>query len=171
MQVYNNSSARNLLFQVQSAGSSSGADGITLGCPIYLPTSGGSSTALNYYEEYSLAGSSASWVSNSGHGSSFNGGTIAVVRIGKAVIFMLKSPLTFNLSASDWVYTYLLPSRFQPAQTMVSNNVSVSISAVTSIGTFLYNTAGYIGLFFTNGASFATGSWTIQPFSVSWTVQ
>lgn len=144
---------------------------VKIGGDVLLPTSGGTASNLNYYEEYSLVGSSAGWTSNSGLGSSFNGGTIAVVRIGKAVIFMLKSALTFNLSGSDWVYTYLLPPRFQPSQTMVSNNVSVARSSVTSIGAFVYNTAGYIAFFFTNGASFATGSWTIQPFSVSWTVQ
>lgn len=142
---------------------------------IFMPTTGGTATRLDYYEEYSLS-SSIGWTANGGWaGGTISGGIINIIRIGKTVIFMLKSALTFTLSSADWIYTYNLPARFKPSQFMAFNVPSVyksdSPNAGTSTGYFAYNTAGYLAFFFTNSASFAAGSWTIWPFSVSWTIQ
>jgi hypothetical protein len=134
---------------------------------LYLPTSGGTASPLNYYEEYfnntyTLAGP---WGANAVFC------VVYLVRLGRIVHIGITSTTGSSTSTSTNIYvTGNLPSRFCPSITqwyipmiVINNNTYVCGNAtISSGGTFyIYLTGGatYTG---TCGINYSTASWIIE---------
>ena len=118
---------------------------------IFLPTSGGTATSLNYYEEYSYSGV---WAMNGGGGTTATA-TVKIVRIGKVVNLKL-SAFTLTTTASSIIMngSYLLPTRFVPNSSMewiigINNNLMTAGTLYINVtgAMILYASAGGLGSF------------------------
>jgi hypothetical protein len=148
-----------------TAGGAAIAKKLYVGTGIYLATSGGTPTELNFYEKYT-------------HTSNFTGPVtltnvgMTLIRIGDLVT------LTFNaltnsgtsVSATYFTMSTVLPARFRPAVTQRSGGIFV-LSATRVNGYISIDTAGNVFIANTNGGNFpssGTVGWDSHP--VSWSV-
>jgi hypothetical protein len=141
---------------------------VRLSTGLYLPSTGGSPSSLNYYEEYTQS------ATFTGAAKITTGVTLKLVRIGKLVnmTMVASEAIPFTATSVDALYgSPQLPPRFCPSGNnyvripivMINNGVFVTgiFTISSSDGNFnLYNT-GYTGF---------TGGCYIVPFSASWSV-
>jgi len=128
-----------------------------------LPTTGGTASTLNYYEEYefntgfNIAGASLS--------------TIGIVRIGKLVNMCVKTGVNVTASGSAPFYSATaLPPRFRPVAAL-NTFVEIYYNGARSTGVATINSTGIIDIFRTNGEYFAYGvNAGFIPFYMSWVV-
>lgn len=125
---------------------------VTLGVGLFLPTSGGTATLLNYYEEltYSMTFTGI-WAANQ---------TVSarIVRNGKLVVIMFPSVLaTANAAASITTAAGSeLPARFRPFQN-INMYTRVLSGGASGAGYFVVTTAGAIDVSASlTGAAFAS---------------
>ncbi|MDR3561668.1 MAG: hypothetical protein P4N59_09560 [Negativicutes bacterium] len=134
---------------------------------ITLPTTGGTASALNYYEEYT-------------HTIPYSGTTIlpsvvhTIVRIGKQVTMTVSTGYVATATLSGYFSTFTaLPARFCPLDAQIVAVIRVTNANAYAFGTIAVNSSGFFtvsngpddGGLFTN-----SGLAGIQPFSVSWCV-
>jgi hypothetical protein len=131
---------------------------------IKLPTSGGTSTALNYYEEATQSNTfSGIWAS----AQSF---TIYFTRIGKMVNCTIGTVEATANTASFITLDTVLPTRFRP-RTLLYQPVIVTDNGVAITGMMQIGTGGTVYIVTIPGANF-TGSGTsgLAGTSLSWQV-
>ena len=114
---------------------------------LFLPTTGGTATTLNYYEEYSYSGV---WVMNGGGGTTATA-TVKIVRIGKVVNLKLYA-FTLTTTASSIIMngTYLLPTRFIPSSS-TEWVIGIQNNSVMTTGTLYINVLGAMILYASAG--------------------
>lgn len=126
---------------------------MTLTGGLYLPTSGGTATALNYYEELSYS------TTITGPWASGQSTTMYVTRVGR----MINVYITV-VSATATVNTYMtitqaLPSRFYPASSACYTMVEVRNAGTLQTGTaYINNSTGVIIIYSTPAQTAFTGS-------------
>jgi hypothetical protein len=141
---------------------------------ILLPTSGGTATALNYYEEYSY---SATWTCYTG-GATIATVTHTIVRVGKLVT--MRIPLFSGNCNGSFPFvstTYAMPTRFRPLVSSYYNvqvaNTNGTIGITQSFcGQLAVLNTGVLSLVLTGGGTgvFGTGlgSGLPQDVHISW---
>lgn len=148
------------------AGGAGISKNVRIGDGIYLPTSGGTASKLNYYEEHSASYSFGGiWSSN-------QSATVSIVRIGKIVNMLIPQILaTANTASYIDAGTTPIPTQFMPSSSInfvvhVYDNLTKKVGTLTvaSDGTILI----YAGVAGTNFAG--AGSSGVYPISVSWQV-
>ncbi len=147
----------------------------TFGTSILLPTSGGTPTGLDYYEEYTA---SVNFVGP--QGATTIAATINIVRVGKSVT-MNVSDILFPAAtvASPITSTNAIPSQFQPtiggtgfsvagvAATGLSNTAIVNVVVSLQVSGANTSIVLYNGTFLGNFA--ASGQDAASAFAYSWT--
>ena len=110
-----------------------------VGDSIYLPTSGGTASGLNFYEEYLHS------TNFSGIWASPQAGTIKITRIGRQItLFIPELYVIANTSATIAMAT-ILPARFRPSDNC-SNSVRVTDNNVSLFGTIKVYMDGNIAI-------------------------
>ncbi len=149
------------------------SDTTTFGTGILLPTTGGTPTLFNFYEE--LTGS-IDWISNAFVGT--RSIAFQVVRNGSQVIFFSNGlPLeAASGSAGTILSSSDIPARFLPSAVVsgaILTFASVTSNSVRVIGAFRISQGGnfVISAGPAEGSQFAnTGNIGFQPFISSWTI-
>ena len=128
-----------------------GTSAITMATSLYLPTSGGTSSALEYYEELTH---SSSWTYTGATIPSFN---FLLRRIGKMVSIQLTTmgvAYKNTGGASKLTLTTALPTRFRPSESIYMP-ISIEVNANTSHRTIVITSAGVIEIGDVNTSAFA----------------
>jgi hypothetical protein len=138
---------------------------LTINGGILLPTSGGTQTNLNYYEEYT-------------HNTNFSGPVtvglygLHLVRVGKMItIYMANSPLLSTVTAGQltWNMNTTLPSRFYPV-TAVNTVVVGRNNNVLTLMNVVIDSSGNMIISVALTSSVFAGTIGFNTFSMSWTV-
>ena len=143
-----------------------GTSAITMATSLYLPTSGGTSSALDFYEEYSHT---TAW--NYGNKTNQQSLTIYVRRIGKMVMCSFTNEWSGSVTNTDGttqsvVSATTLPTRFRPV--FNSNAVGIiNIGGKTQTCRIGVLSNGNIEFTYTNGNGFSSGT-SITVFANLW---
>ena len=167
-------SATSTTSSVYCAGGMAIAKKLYVGTGLFLPTTTGTATILNYYEE----ASSALALAPSGGGAYVFNGVAYYTRVGK-IISMRIPVFTGDTLGGYMTATGAVPTRFRPI-TNVSYGIPVSISNGTSgiaqsyMGELLITTAGTVQIYSTYGGTglftSGAGSGIINDVTVTWTM-
>jgi len=108
---------------------------------VYLPTSGGTATLLNYYEEYQLQTTcSGPWASRNCY--------VDVTRIGRIVHLHLNTATSATSTASSSItFTTALPSRFYPPSSLDCQGTLIGGQTTSSPACCTVSSAGVINLY------------------------
>lgn len=149
-------------------------DDLTIVGNLYLPTSGGTASSLNFYQEFT---GTVNFTSDSFAGTLSSG--VRLTRIGNVVTMMLQEASTLGNGTVGALQSSAIPAQFQPAElfiipgvTAIDNNVEcAAFLRFQSGGTFTVQ-VGINGVFLPNKLSpFAwTGSGMvgIKAVAMSW---
>lgn len=121
------------------------AKSLYVGTGIFLPTTGGTPSALNYYEEYTHTSQMT------GIWASAQNLTLSIVRMSKLVRIIVYSTVATANTASFITVTTPLPSRFYPVSD-VYGVVFNTNNGATSFGTMWIDTSGNIKIYCTNSS-------------------
>lgn len=144
-------SASNEVFQVRGGGG------------IRLPTTGGTQTTLDYYEEYTSSGNT--WT---GIWAASQNGEYRVVKIGRTV-FIFIPEITATATVNTFIQaTSALPTRFRPA----ANNfwiIRIINNTVIQDGLLQISSAGVLSIYINSGGGAFTASGTggFYPTSIT----
>lgn len=130
---------------------------------LLLPTSGGTPTSLDYYEDYSYSATfSGIWASSQTV-------TVRIVRVGKLVTMQFPYLNVAATTAAGINMDTAIPARFRPAVDQMFT-IDVFNNSARVFANLFTNTSGgggfYGGIFGTSFTASGTGGW--NSFSVSW---
>ena len=132
------------------------AKSLYVGTGIYLPTSGGTPSALNYYEESALL---VTTFQANGNGGSFTTITQYLTRIGN-MCFLMCPTIRLNSNGYDIISSLaVIPPRFRPLNEQTNNIQTVNIGSFLDTGGMVIRTDGFMRLYKSNTApAFSIGS-------------
>lgn len=142
-----------------------------VGTGLYLPTTGGTASELNYYEE---ALSIAATFQSSGGGGTTQGATLFLTRIGN-MCFLFCPTIRINANGSQIITSSaVIPTRFRPLSEQTNHIHSVDIGSFLDIGGLVVKVDGYLRIYKSNGSvNFAVGlnSGTTEGDTWSWMIK
>ena len=133
-----------------------------------MPTSGGTATNLNYYEEYT----DASFLF-AGPWASAHDTELRIVRIGKVVHITVVGIIQDDNTSAIISSVIAIPTRFRPTETTFGGGIQVVNLGNDVQGWYEVGSGGFIDIYRQNGDAFSVDSFSaldtgFRTFSCSW---
>jgi hypothetical protein len=143
----------------------------TITTGLFLPTSGGTSSSLNYYEE---SASLSTTFQAQGGGGTTTTVTQYLTRIGN-ICFLFCPTIRIDANGHDIESsTFIIPARFRPLSEQTNNIQTVNVGTYLYIGGMVIQTNGLMRLYKSNSApDFGIGanSGTTESATFMWMIK